>query len=66
MYNLKKIWVDQGFQFYNKPMNPWLHENGITFYSAYKERKSVAAERFVTTLKCKSTSLWPCYQKCIC
>ena len=45
-----KTWVDQGSEFYNRPMKSWLHENGIKMYSLI-ERKSVMAERFIRALK---------------
>ena len=50
---LKKIWVDKGNEFYNKSMKLWLQENGIEIYSTHNEGKSVAAERFIGTLKNK-------------
>ena len=47
----KKIWVDEGKEFYNKLMNEWLKENNIIKYSTHGEHKSVVVERFNRTLK---------------
>ena len=46
-----KIWVDQGGDFYNNFFKKWLLDNDIIMYSTYNEGKSVAAERFIRTLK---------------
>ena len=48
-----KIWVDQGSEFYNSFFKKWLKDNEISMYSTYNEGKSVAAERFMRTLKNK-------------
>ena len=48
-----KIWVDQGGEFYNNVFEKWLSDNDINMYSTYNEGKSVAAERFIRTLKNK-------------
>ena len=48
-----KICVDQGSEFYNKSFKKWLKENDIILYSTHNEGKSVAAERFIRTLKNK-------------
>ena len=48
-----KIWVDQGGDFYNNVFKKWLSDNDIIMYSTYNEGKSVAAERFIRTLKNK-------------
>ena len=48
-----KIWVDQGGEFYNNVFEKWLSDNNINMYSTYNEGKSVAAERFIRTLKYK-------------
>ena len=47
-----KIWVDQGGEFYNV-FKKWLSDNDIIMHSTYNEGKSVAAERFIRTLKNK-------------
>ena len=49
----RKLWVDQGIEFYNKLMQEWLENNDILLYSAHNEGKSVIAERFIKTLKAK-------------
>ena len=36
---------------YNNSFKKWLQENDIVMYSTYNEGKSVAAERFISTLK---------------
>ena len=48
-----KIWVDKGSKFYKRPMKSWLQDNNIETYSIQNEGKSVAAERFIRTLKTK-------------
>ena len=48
-----KIWVVQGSEFYNNSFKDFLKTNNIEMYSTYNEGKSVAAERFVRTLKNK-------------
>ena len=54
-YNRKpnKIWVDQVGEFYNNIFKKWLSDNDVIMYSTYNEGKSVAAERFIRTLKSK-------------
>ena len=49
----KKIWVDKGSEFYNRSMKSWLENNDIEMYSTHNEGKSVAAERFIRTIKNK-------------
>ena len=49
----KKIWVDEGNEFYNSSVKKWLKENNIEMYSIYSEGKSVFAERFIRFLKIK-------------
>ena len=48
-----KIWVDKGSEFYNTSFKKWLQDNDIVMYSTHDEGKSVAAERFIRTLKSK-------------
>ena len=48
-----KIWVDKGSEFYNIYFKKWLRDNDIVMYSTHNEGKSVAAERFIRTLKSK-------------
>ena len=47
----KKIWVDQGSEFYNNYFKKFLKINNIEMYSTYNDGKSAVAERFVRTLK---------------
>ena len=49
----KKVWVDKGSEFYNRSMKSWLQDNDIEKNSTHNRRKSVAAERFIRTLKNK-------------
>ena len=46
-----KIYVDKGNEFYNSYFKKWLRNNNIEMYSTHNEGKSVAAERFIKTLK---------------
>ena len=46
-----KIWVNQGSEFYNNSFQNFLKTDNIEMYSTYNEGKSVAAERFIRTLK---------------
>ena len=48
-----KIWVDKDSEYHNKSMKSWLQHNDIEMYSTYNERKFVATERFIRTLKKK-------------
>ena len=48
-----KIWVDKGSEFYNASFKKWLEDNDIAMYSTHSGGKSVAAERFIRTLKSK-------------
>ena len=48
-----KIWVDKGSEFYNSSFKKWLKDNDVEMYSIHNERKSVVAERFITTIKTK-------------
>ena len=48
-----KIWVYKGSEFYNSSFQKWLKYNDIEIYSIHNEGKSVAAERFIRTLKNK-------------
>ena len=45
------IWVDTGSEFFNTSMKSWLQDNNIEMYSIHNEGKSIAAERFIRTLK---------------
>ena len=48
-----KIQVDKGSEFYNSSFKKWLKDNDIEMYSIHNEGKSVAAERFIRTLRNK-------------
>lgn len=48
-----KAWVDENSSFYHRSMKLWLQDNNIEIFSSLNERKSVATERFVRTLKNK-------------
>ena len=48
-----KIWVDQGRGFYKNTFKDFLKINNIEMYSTDNEGKSIAAERFIRTLKNK-------------
>ena len=48
-----RIWADKGSEFYNRSMKSRLGKVAIEIYSTDNEGKSVVAERFVRTLKCK-------------
>ena len=48
-----KIWVDKRSEFYNRSMKSFLQNNNIETYSTHNKGKSVAAERFIRTLKNK-------------
>ena len=48
-----KIWVVHRREFYNSSFKKWLNDNDIEMYSTRNEGKSVAAERFIRTLKTK-------------
>ena len=47
------MWVDKGSESYNSYFKKWLKDNDIDIYSTHNEGKSVAAERFIRTLKKK-------------
>ena len=47
----KKLWVDQGGEFYNRLIMSWLNGNDIEIYSKHNKEKSVVAERFTRSLK---------------
>ena len=48
-----KLWVNEGSEFYNSQFKKWLKDNDTEMYSTHNEEKSVAAERFIRTLKNK-------------
>ena len=63
---LNKMWVDKGSEFYNRSMKLWLEKNGIEMYSTHNEGKSVAAERFIRTLKNKIYKYMTSVSKNVC
>ena len=50
-----KIWTDQGSEFYNNAFTDFLKLNNIKMYSICNERKFVVAERFIRTMKNKTS-----------
>ena len=58
-----KIWIEKGNEFYNRSMKSWLEENSIEMHSTYNKGKSVAAERFIRTLRNKIINIWIQFQK---
>ena len=48
-----EIWVNKGSEFYNYSFKKLLKYNDIEMYSIPNEGKSLAAERFIKTLKTK-------------
>ena len=58
-----KIWVDQGSEFYSNSFKDFLKINNIEIYSTDNEGKSVAAERFIGTLKTRFLNRWQLFQK---
>ena len=49
----KKVWVNEGSEFYKKSMKSFLQNNDIETYSKYNEEKLVIAGRFIRALKNK-------------
>ena len=47
----KKLWTDEGKEFYNKQMKTFLKQHNIILYSASNEGKAVVVERLNRTLK---------------
>ena len=45
--------VDKDSEFYNRSIKSYLQNNNIEMYSTHMEGKSVAAEKFIRTLKNK-------------
>ena len=48
------LWIDQGKEFSNSPMQKWSHDNDTSMHFTFHEGKSVVAERFTRTLKVKA------------
>ena len=53
-----KIWIEKGNESYNRSMKSWLEENSIEMHSTHNKGKSVAAERFIRTLRNKIINIW--------
>ena len=53
--NLKpsKLWVDQGWELYNKHIQEWLDNNDVLIYLTHNKGKSVITGKFIKTLKAK-------------
>ena len=49
--NPKKLWTDEGTEFYNKTFMNFLENNNITLYNTFNEGKAVVIEHFNRTLK---------------
>jgi len=47
----KKLWVDQGGEFYNKELDKLRKKHSIIMYSTFGDHKSMIVERFNRTLK---------------
>ena len=58
-----KMWVDKSSKFYKRLIKSWLAQNAIKMYSTHNDGKSVAAERFIRTLKNEIYNAWLQYQK---
>ena len=54
-YTPKKLWVDQGTEFYNDILKPILTKHGIVMYSTHNDEKCSVIERWNRTIK---TQLW--------
>ena len=48
-----KIWVDKECEFHNRSMKSWLQDNDVVMYLTHNEENTIAAERFIGTLKNK-------------
>ena len=51
----KKLWVDQGNEFYNQVLEPVLKKHDIQIYSTHNDEKCSVVERWNRTIK---TQLW--------
>ena len=51
--NQIKLWVDQGSEFYNNPVQKWFDDSDILTYSLHNEGKPVVPGRFMKSLKGK-------------
>lgn len=49
----KKLWTDEGSEFYNKKFKKFIDDENIEIYSVFNENKSSIVERFNRTIKTK-------------
>ena len=56
----KKIWVDEGSEFYNRSMKSWSQDNDIEMYSTHSEEKSVVAQK---SIRIVNNKIYKYYQK---
>ena len=47
----RRLWVDEGKEFYNRTLKTWVSDNRIDLYRTHNEGKAVVVERFNRTLK---------------
>ena len=53
----KKVWVHEGYEFYNRSMRSWLEKSDIEIYLAHNEVKSVVAKIFIRTFEIITTHM---------
>ena len=56
----KKIWADEGSEFYNRSMKSWSQDNDIEMYSTHSEEKSVVAQK---SIRIVNNKIYKYYQK---
>ena len=56
----KKIWVDEGSEFYNRSMKLWSQDNDIEMYSTHSEEKSAVAQK---SIRIVNNKIYKYYQK---
>ena len=56
----KKIWVDEGSEFYNRSMKSWSQDNDIEMYSTHSEEKSAVAQK---SIRIVNNKIYKYYQK---
>ena len=49
----RKIWVDEGSEFYNSSFKKWFKDKNIEMYLTHNEGKSVVAKRYIKKLNNK-------------
>ena len=61
---LRKIWVDQGNEFFNTSAKSWLYNNAT--YSTHNDSKSVIADKFIRNLRGDNVHTYDCsIKKCV-